>query len=335
MRRKLLRIAMAIGLFALAVWLNNTSLFSAGGSRHATLLAHRGVHQTYSREGLTGETCTATRIFPPAHDFLENTLASMEAAFNNGAGIVEFDIHPTTDGHFAVLHDWTLDCRTNGTGVTREHSLAELKALDIGYGYTADGGKTYPLRGKGVGLMPTLDEVLARFPDKRFLINIKSNDPAEGDMLAARLASLAAGQRAKLAVYGGDRPVRRLQARLPATPVMSQDSLKRCLLRYMALGWTGYVPEACRRSIVLLPINIAPWIWGYPHRLIARMEAEGSPVFVAGRYDGTGFSSGVDDLATFAALPRGFGGGVWTNRIERIGQAAATLAAGSHSTEGR
>ena len=221
-----------------------------------------------------------------------------------------------------MLHDWTLDCRTNGTGVTREHSLAELKALDIGHGYTADGGKTYPLRGKGVGLMPTLDEVLARFPDKRFLINIKSNDPADGDMLAARLASLAAEQRALLAVYGGERPVRRLQARLPATPVMSQDSLKRCLLRYMALGWTGYVPEACRKSIILLPINIAPWVWGYPHRLIARMEAAGSPVFVAGRYDGTGFSSGVDDLATFARLPAGFGGGVWTNRIERIGQAA-------------
>jgi glycerophosphoryl diester phosphodiesterase len=335
MRRKLLRIVMAIGLFALAVWLNNTSLFSTGGSRHATLLAHRGVHQTYSREGLTAETCTATRIFPPSHDFLENTLPSMEAAFNSGADIVEFDIHPTTDGHFAVLHDWTLDCRTNGTGVTREHSLAELKVLDIGYGYTADGGKTFPLRGKGVGLMPTLDEVLARFPDKRFLINIKSNDPAEGDLLAARLASLPVEQRAKLAVYGGDRPVRRLQARLHGMPVMSQNSLKRCLLRYMALGWTGYVPEDCQKSVIILPINIAPWIWGYPHRLVARMEAAGSQVFVAGGYDGTGFSSGVDDLATLSRLPTGFGGGVWTNRIERIGQAAAMLATGSHPAEGR
>lgn len=73
-----------------------------------------------------------------------------------------------------MLHDWTLDCRSNGTGVTREHGLAELKSLDIGYGHTADGGKTFPLRGKGIGMMPTLDEVLARFPGKRFLINIKS-----------------------------------------------------------------------------------------------------------------------------------------------------------------
>jgi glycerophosphoryl diester phosphodiesterase len=70
----------------------------------------------------------------------------MRAAFNAGADVVEIDVHPTNDGHFAVIHDWTLDCRTNGRGVTRKHSLAELKTLDAGYGYTADGGKTFPFR---------------------------------------------------------------------------------------------------------------------------------------------------------------------------------------------
>ena len=110
-----------------------------------------------------------------------------------GADIVEFDIHPTTDGHFAVFHDWTVDCRTEGRGVTREHTLAQLKALDVGYGYTADGGKTFPFRGRGVGLMPSLDEVLDAFPGRRFLINIKSNDPAEGALLARASATAAGG----------------------------------------------------------------------------------------------------------------------------------------------
>ena len=59
--------------------------------------------------------------------FLENTLPSMRAAFEAGADIVEFDIHPTTDGHFAVFHDWTVDCRTEGRGVTREHTLAAVE----------------------------------------------------------------------------------------------------------------------------------------------------------------------------------------------------------------
>ena len=55
------------------------------------------------------------------------------------------------------------------------------KNIDIGYGYTADQGATYPFRGKGVGLIPSLDEVLEAFPDGSFLIHIKSTDPEEGN----------------------------------------------------------------------------------------------------------------------------------------------------------
>jgi hypothetical protein len=65
------------------------------------LIAHRGVHQTYHREELENDTCTAKRVDPPRHDYLENTIASMEAAFAAGADIVELDVHPTTDGQFA------------------------------------------------------------------------------------------------------------------------------------------------------------------------------------------------------------------------------------------
>ena len=100
--------------------------------------------------------------------------------FQAGADIVELDLHITKDRQFAVFHDWKLDYRTNGTGVTRDYTIAELKSLDVGYGYSADGGKTFPFRGKGVGLMPSLDEVLAYFPERSFLIHVKSNDPKEG-----------------------------------------------------------------------------------------------------------------------------------------------------------
>ena len=68
------------------------------------------------------------------------------------------------------LHDDGLECRTNGSGLLREHSVAELKTLDVGYGYTADGGRTFPLRGAGDGLMPTLADALLKYPRQRFLI---------------------------------------------------------------------------------------------------------------------------------------------------------------------
>ena len=53
-----------------------------------------------------------------------------------------------------------------------------------------------------------------------------------------------------------------------------------------------------------------------------RLKAVGTTVFIVGRYEGGEFSSGVDDAAAFARLPKTFAGGVWTNRIEEIGQLA-------------
>jgi glycerophosphoryl diester phosphodiesterase len=217
-----------------------------------------------------------------------------------------------------VFHDWTLDCRTDGKGVTREHTLVELKALDIGYGYTADGGKTFPFRGKGVGLLPSLDEVLAAFPDRRFLIDIKGNDPAEGEKLAERLAQLPLQRLSLFMVYGGSRPVEALRRRLPQVPTVSRAGLKSCLIGYIALGWSGYVPQACERTVVVVPLNVAPWLWGWPNRLLARMQGVGAHVFIAGPWEGERFSGGLDLAHEFQALPEGFGGGIWTNRIDRI-----------------
>src|SRR5512145_811863 len=103
----------ALVLAVAFVFLNNTSLLSPTRSGKPTLLAHRGLHQTFSAEGLKGDTCTAERIHPPEHGFLENTIGAMRAAFDAGADIVELDVHAMTDGHFAVFHDWTLECRTD------------------------------------------------------------------------------------------------------------------------------------------------------------------------------------------------------------------------------
>jgi glycerophosphoryl diester phosphodiesterase len=313
--RIVLALALAFGVF---VYLNNTSLLGGRVTGKPLLLAHRGLHQTYHTEGLTAETCTAARIHPPEHGYLENTIASMRAAFDAGADVVELDIHPTTDGHFAVIHDWTLECRTDGKGVTRTHTLAQLQALDIGYGYTADGGKTFPFRGKGVGLMPSLEDVLKAFPGKWLLINVKSNDAAEGEMLAAFLLRLPPEQLARIMVYGGDRPIQAVRARLPQLKTMSRETLRACGVRYIGLGWTGYVPAACRQTLVLVPVNAAPWLWGWPHRFVARMASVGTTVFVAGAWEGGDFSRGLDDAAAFKRLPPGYTGGVWTNRIDRI-----------------
>ena len=260
-------------------------------------------------------------MLPPTHSYLENTIASMRVSFVAGADVVEFDVHPTMDGQFAVFHDWTLDCRTDGHGVTREHTMAELKRLDVGYGYTADRGRTFPFRGQGVGLMPSLDEVLATFPENRFLINIKSNDPNEGHLLAAALRKQPANTVGRLMVYGGDAPIAALRNELPGIVAMSRSTLKSCLLAYAGYGWSGLVPPACQRSVIFVPINIAPWLWGWPDRFLDRMTGAGSAVFVVGPYNGGDFSSGIDTPNDLHRLPKGYSGGILTNELQNIAPA--------------
>jgi glycerophosphoryl diester phosphodiesterase len=300
------------------VYVTNTSLLAKRPKGPPTVLAHRGIAQQFDTTNLRNDTCTASRMLPPTHSYLENTIPSMQASFEAGADIVEVDVHPTTDGQFAVFHDWTLDCRTNGSGVTREHSMAELKKLDIGYGYTADIGKTFPFRGTGIGLMPSLEEVLAAFPMRRFMINVKSRDRSEGEKLATTLARLPPERRALLLVSGGEEPIAEVRRLLPTMRTVSRGSLKACLLRYAAVGWTGTVPEACHNMAVLVPINVAPWLWGWPDRFLERMSRSNSEVFALGPYGGGEFSTGIDTAEDLARLPANYSGGVWTNEVELV-----------------
>lgn len=318
MARKLGYAAAAIALLAAGIYINNTNLLVARREIKPVLLAHRGMAQRFDERDLKNDTCTAARMLPPTHDYLENTIPSMRAGFEAGADIVEIDVHPTTDGEFAVFHDWTLDCRTEGHGVTREHSMAELKRLDIGYSYTADGGSSFPFRGKGVGLMPTLGDVLAAFPHRRLLINVKSRDPSEGEKLAVVLNGLATERRALIIVYGGDEPIEVVRRRVPEIRTISRAAIKRCLTGYIGYGWTGLVPEACRNAMVLVPINVAPWLWGWPDRFLNRMSAAKSEVYVLGPYRGGEFSTGIDTPEQLAHLPDDYSGGIWTNEIETI-----------------
>ncbi|SDC95516.1 glycerophosphoryl diester phosphodiesterase [Paenibacillus sp. UNCCL117] len=313
-RSKLFLLFAALLVF---IFVNNSSLLRKQRHDDPLLLAHRGLGQTFAVEGIENDTCTAERIYEPEHPYLENTIPSMEAAFEAGADIVEIDVHITKDNQFAIFHDWTLDCRTNVEGVTRDYTMAELRKVDIGYGYTADGGATYPFRGKGVGMMPSLTEILGHFPDKQLLIDVKSNDLEEGKRLAEYLSKLPKKQQDLLAVYGGDVPVAALKEEMPEMRVMSKATMKACLLPYLAVGWTGYGPQACKQTQLHIPEEMAKWLWGWPDTFLNRMDRAGTRVIVVGG-DGSSFSSGFDTPKDIERLPSNYSGGIWTNRIDRI-----------------
>ena len=64
----------------------------------------------------------------------ENTRRSFRRALELGVAAVELDVQLTRDGRLAVIHDETLDRTTNGRGLVRDFTLAELQKLDAGKG---------------------------------------------------------------------------------------------------------------------------------------------------------------------------------------------------------
>ncbi len=317
-RQKLL---MGVGLIIGALYIGNASWMVGPPEGEMSILSHRGVHQTYHRRDLNNETCTAERIDPPTHAFLENTLDSMMAAISAGAHIIELDIHPTTDGEFVVFHDFTLDCRTEGTGRTRDHDLTYLKSLDIGYGYTADGGETFPFRGKFVGDMPTLSEVLAAFPVTHFMINFKSRSKTE----AARLLDYVPESEWKRLIVSGHIAPTHIVTESPAgkqynVKAMTRQNAKACLKGYLIWGWSGHVPKPCHNSYVPVPANLRRLAWGWPHRFERRLNAVGSRSVMFGDL-GKHLSGGIDTDRDIARVPKNYRGIVYTNKVEVVGPA--------------
>jgi glycerophosphoryl diester phosphodiesterase len=115
----------------------------------------------------------------------ENTLEAFRHAASIGVDVLEMDVQRTADGALVCMHDPTVDRTTDGRGRVDSLMLSELKKLDAGYRWSTDGGRTYPFRGKGVRV-PTLEEVLARLPETRTIIEIKHTGPE----LAQPLCSL-------------------------------------------------------------------------------------------------------------------------------------------------
>lgn len=62
----------------------------------------------------------------------ENTLPAMRLALTGPADFVEIDLQLTADGVPVLMHDWTLDRTTDGTGPVWAMTWAELQRLDAG-----------------------------------------------------------------------------------------------------------------------------------------------------------------------------------------------------------
>src|SRR4030095_8066075 len=66
--------------------------------------------------------------------------------------MIELDVQLARDGNVVVIHDWTLDRTTDGSGPVGARSLAELRTLDAGAWFaSAFKGERVPTLAEGLG----------------------------------------------------------------------------------------------------------------------------------------------------------------------------------------
>ena len=314
-------LALLAALAFLVLSFINASWLAPGPRGNIKLIAHRGVMQLPGPGTSGQDPCSGTRIEAPHHDFIENTVPGINEARRNGARMIELDVVPTADRKLALFHDQTLDCRTNGTGPVRAATMAQLKALDAGYGYSADGGKSFPLRGKGRNLIPELAEALRVIGDGAVLYRLGGTDPAEADMLIAALKSAGRDVTAHGDGFAAAEPLlARLRTAFPGAWTFSDESAAACSSAYLKTGWLGITPEICRGGTIAVPLNYQWAFAGWPNRLIARMEAVGARVIVVGPYE-EGAVRGLDLPEQIRAVPASFNGYLWTDDIRSVGPA--------------
>ena len=62
--------------------------------------------------------------------FPENTISAFQQAVQDGADLIETDLHLSADDVFMCIHDRTVNRTTDGSGAVAEMSLSELKTFN-------------------------------------------------------------------------------------------------------------------------------------------------------------------------------------------------------------
>jgi len=134
-------------------------------------------------------------------DFPENTIYAYAEVAIAGADVLEMDVYQTADNELVVLHDLDVDRTTNGSGNVVDLTLAEIRELDAAYWFVQDAGtphdrpdEDYLFRGIATGdvlpptgytpedfRIPTLEEILQRFPHELINLELKPDLDGEGN----------------------------------------------------------------------------------------------------------------------------------------------------------
>ncbi len=140
----------------------------------------------------------------------ENTIVSNKLALEAGADFIENDIFLSKDGRLVIVHDFTLDGTTNGTGLVESYTYEELKLLDA--------NQTHKTKYPSLPI-PTLDEQieLAKEKGKMIYAEIKTNTPAAVDAFVKLIKDKGAEDMINPMSFDANQ-LKRLAALMPEMP---------------------------------------------------------------------------------------------------------------------
>ncbi len=188
----------------------------------------------------------------------ENTIAAFDIGMAAGADGLELDVHLSADGVVVVHHDDTLDRTTDVSGPVASRTADELARVDAGARFTSATGET-PFRRQGIGV-PTLRDVLRRYPDVPVIIEMKVNSAAMGAAVAAAVRAAGAQDRVCAAGFG----LRSLLAVRRALPQMATSACQNEVRFALYRSWVNWpltrpdyqayqVPEFAGRIRIVSP----------------------------------------------------------------------------------
>jgi glycerophosphoryl diester phosphodiesterase len=165
----------------------------------------------------------------------ENTLAAFDLGMAAGADGLELDVQLSRDGHVVVCHDPTLDRTTDAVGALAARTAAELAMVNASVRYGVD--LELPWTGARAGL-PTLDEVLLRYPRASVIIEMKGEQADLGPAVVEAVHRASAGSRVCLGSFSSAV----LAAARRAGPELATSASREEALRALQRSWVWLSP---------------------------------------------------------------------------------------------
>jgi glycerophosphoryl diester phosphodiesterase len=144
-----------------------------------------------------GHTIAAAHRGGPAPGFAENAIPTFAHTLSQAPVMLEIDISRTRDGALVLMHDDTLDRTTNGEGLVRERTLAEVRALRL------EGEAGRPLDARP----PTLREALD-WARGRTVLQLDVKQGVSYEDVVAEVRAADAMRRVVFITYSDDAAVR-------------------------------------------------------------------------------------------------------------------------------